>query len=397
MQTVTFIHCADLHLDSPFKGLSHLPENALKQVRQSTFQALDQLVEQAIHHQVDFVLMVGDMFDQEDQSMRAHMAFRHALQRLKEHEISVYLSFANHDYLKSHTFPHHYPSNVYWFDREEVQAFPFKKEDQLLAQIYGFSYENRTVSIDKSKEYQKTADECFHIGMLHGSKGDSEHMPYAPFSLQALKQKGFDYWALGHIHKREVLSAHHPAIVYPGNMQGRSSKETGEKGCYLVTLTEQETICHFLPLAPILFEKKQLSLTAFEKLDLLADNLFELVTQARERTVFIQLAFDHVQPDQRSWFLERHVDDMIEYVNEQAQNAFLIGYKWREATPFNWQDGGAFMDELAKAFAAEDITEVIQPITSHIEGKKWVHADKGLNPSEITREAAALLARLLRE
>ncbi len=94
-------------------------------------------------------------------------------------------------------------------------------------------------------QYKKMGDAPFHIGMLHGSvEGDAEHNRYAPFQLRELKEKQFDYWALGHIHKREILSEE-PYIIYPVIYKGVIVRETGEKGAYLIELTKQGSHCSF--------------------------------------------------------------------------------------------------------------------------------------------------------
>lgn len=397
MKKVSFIHCADLHLDSPFKGLTYIPSDRLEDIRQSTFHVLANLTKAAIEHKVDFVLMVGDIFDQAEQSMQAHMALRQAFTKLQAHDIPVYMSFANHDFLQGQSFPHHYPENVYWFDSEQVQALPFYKEGELLAQIYGFSYEQRAIYIDKSKEYKKTSDSCLHIATLHGSKGKTEHAAYAPFQLQGLREMGFDYWALGHIHKREILSTN-PVIAYPGNMQGRSIKETGEKGCYLVTLSEHDTDLHFLPLAPIIFEKRQISLKEYHQLDWLAEFMMTEINREQLHTVFLQLECLDVQFDQEAWFLDGKVTEMIDYANQQAENTFLIGLKWRPAkTQLRGQTGGRFLEEVEAVFAGNEVPEVMKTMITHPEGKKWTMDWEEAEQTAINEEARHLLDRLLRE
>src|SRR5690625_1617152 len=201
---ISFIHAADLHLDSPFKGLTNLPDTILSQVRESTFLAFDNLVTTAINKQVDFVILVGDLFDNEVQSLKAQVYLKKAFEKLQFHGINVYLSYGNHDFINGNIHPMKYPENVFIFPNKQVTSFTFEKNNQKLASIYGFSYETRSVTTNKTSEYMISDESIpFHIAMLHGSVyGNKEHYPYAPFQLTDLMDKPFNYWALGHIHKQ---------------------------------------------------------------------------------------------------------------------------------------------------------------------------------------------------
>src|SRR5690625_4101688 len=177
--SISFIHAADLHLDSPFKGLTHIPDSIFYDVRESTFTALDNLVTTAINKQVDFVLLVGDLFDNENQSLKAQVRLRKAFEKLKSHHINVYLSFGNHDYINGNIHPIVYPDNVYIFPNENITAVNFKKNNEPVASIYGFSYENRSLKKNKANNYKiQNRAIPFHIAMLHGTiNGNKDHDP----------------------------------------------------------------------------------------------------------------------------------------------------------------------------------------------------------------------------
>src|SRR5690625_2029219 len=190
---ISFIHVADLHLDSPFQGLSHMPEHIFKEVRESTFVALDRLVRNAIHLQVDFVLIVGDLFDNERQSLKAQIRLRRAFQELAKHQINVYLSYGNHDHINGNIHPVTYPNNVFIFPFEKVSHFTYEKNGIPLAEIHGFSYENRAVLTNKTVEYQiDNQAALYHLAMLHGSlQSNLDHDTYAPFQLSELINHNF--------------------------------------------------------------------------------------------------------------------------------------------------------------------------------------------------------------
>ncbi|GAA0471122.1 DNA repair exonuclease [Alkalibacillus silvisoli] len=283
-RSVRFLHSADLHLDSPYKGMRNLPDNILKDVKASTFKAFERLIKLAIEEQVDFVLLVGDLFDQESASLKSLVALKEGLVKLEQFDIKVYISFGNHDYQLLNKVDLSFPSNTYVFRSEEVTSFPFEKDGEVLAYIHGFSYENRAVTESKVNEYFPHDQNCFQIATLHGSlKTNQEHDQYAPFLLEELKTKPFDYWGLGHIHKREILS-HNPYIVYPGNIQSRHIKETGERGCYVVDLSKSQTQLDFHPVHDILFLEEALTLTHCQRFDDLIEALNVYKDQLRNQS-----------------------------------------------------------------------------------------------------------------
>jgi DNA repair protein SbcD/Mre11 len=254
MKKVSFIHAADLHLDSPMVGLRYLPHPIFSRLRESTFEALKKVTRAAIENKVDFVILAGDLFDGEDRSLRAQSRLRNEMLKLGEKGIPVYVIHGNHDHLSGSWVQLDLPANVHIFT-SEVESKTLATKGGALVHLYGFSYPKRHVWDRKIDDYMKHDGADFHIGILHGNEGSqSEHGNYAPFTVNDLVEKQFDYWALGHIHKRSVL-IDDPPIVYPGNIQGRNKKETGIKGCYHVTLSELETNLQFIPTSDVVWEE----------------------------------------------------------------------------------------------------------------------------------------------
>lgn len=252
MKKVKFIHGADIHLDSPMIGLQSLPENIFKQLQESTFKAFRNLINAAILHEVDFVILAGDIFDNEDRSVRAQVFLRKELERLEEKGIPVFIVHGNHDHLGGNWNEIAYPSNVYIFG-ETVEIKEIVLKNRIVVHIHGFSYHERHVFARKIQEYQKQKNADYHIGILHGNmEGNSDHGNYAPFQIKELLEKEFDYWALGHIHKRSIVNKE-PLIVYPGNTQGRNKKETDEKGCYLVTMQDTNSELQFIETSEVIW------------------------------------------------------------------------------------------------------------------------------------------------
>jgi len=252
---VRFIHAADLHLDSPFKGLNDVPENYRNKILESTFQSLRNIVQLAISKQVDFVLFAGDIFDIEDRSVKAQVSFKREMERLFKENISVYLIHGNHDSIADETVFLGFPSNVHVFG-ENVETIEHKTSANEFISLTGFSYNKRHIYERMIQDYpRKNSSFDYHIGLLHGSlEGMStEHGQYAPFSINEMKQLHYDYFALGHIHQRQQVHSSVPAY-YSGNSQGRHKKETGPKGCYLVESHGNNLIPTFVETSSIIWE-----------------------------------------------------------------------------------------------------------------------------------------------
>ncbi|WP_432352765.1 metallophosphoesterase family protein [Sporosarcina sp. A2] len=252
---IRFLHTADLHLDSPFKGITDMPIARLTELRESTFAAYEKMIQYAETVLPDFVLIVGDIYDGEDRSLRAQVRFVKGLERLQQAGIPVFLSFGNHDHLAGKWTRFQLPNNVTVFGPEVETAELIVRGQRV--RIHGFSYQQRHIKEAMIQHYPKVNHELdiVDIGMLHGSiAGEETHAVYAPFTKEALLDKGYQYWALGHIHKRQVLF-NEPPIVYSGNLQGRHLNEAGVKGFYEVELIERQSKLKFVPTSVLVFDE----------------------------------------------------------------------------------------------------------------------------------------------
>lgn len=396
VRKVTFIHAADLHLDSPFKGLTDIPSHLFEEIKNSTFQSLQHLVDAAIFHHVDFVLLAGDLFDNEKQSLKAQIRLRRAFEQLEAYEIAVYLSYGNHDYIEGNIHQISYPANVHIFPDEQVRSFVFHKDGEALAEIHGFSYEKRAVIENKSSDYIVSDEEIpFSIAMLHGSiQGNEDHAPYAPFQLSQLSSSHFDYWALGHIHKRTVLNEN-PPIVYSGNIQGRHRKETGEKGCYLVQLTSSHTELNFIPLQAITFQALTIDVSHCDEVFQLEREILqevEKLTRLQPQLLDLTLTANH--KDLKNWQLEGTLDEMIEILNESlaVQTPWNYLFKTTVHVETKGEDhetyyGEHFMAELRRGFDEGVRMDFIQDLYQHRQARKYLEMPSKEEWKESIQEA----------
>lgn len=264
MEAIRFLHTADLHLDSPFKGMAAGP-NELARLQQSTFSAFDRFIDYAVKVRPDFIVIVGDLYDGEDRSLRAQIRFQQGMQRLYEKEIPVFITYGNHDHLAGSWTRVSFPANVQTFSEEVEQKQLTIRGEKVF--LHGFSYPQRHVTEPMIADYPVASDEGIHIGLLHGSvAGDAEHAVYAPFTVSELQEKNYHYWALGHIHKRQQL-AEDPPVVYPGNLQGRHRKEQGIKGFYDVSITRGKTSLNFVRTSDIVFSRLTVSCEGIDYAD----------------------------------------------------------------------------------------------------------------------------------
>ncbi|MBF7083416.1 DNA repair exonuclease [Desulfallas sp. Bu1-1] len=246
----SFIHAADLHLDSPFRGFTRIDygdentvENVLRQLRDCTFKALDNIIGACIRHRVDFLVLAGDVYDLADRSLRAQLRLRDSFGRLAEAGISVFVAYGNHDHDDGFRAALAWPDNVHFFAAGEVEARPVVARGREVARVYGISYPRRDVPDNYASLFRREPGVPFAVAVLHCNVGgNAEHANYAPCSLDQLAGAGFDYWALGHVHSRAVLRERGPWVVYPGNPQGRNLRETGARGCYLVRVSPGGTV-----------------------------------------------------------------------------------------------------------------------------------------------------------
>jgi DNA repair protein SbcD/Mre11 len=234
-----FIHCADVHLDTPLQGLAHYPGAPVDEIRNATRRAFEKVLNAAISEKVDFIIIAGDLYDTGLKSFESALFFNKEMARLKDAGIDVYLIHGNHDAASKLIKQLRPPRNVKVFRSTEPQTI---LNQELRIAIHGQSFATPEVTEDLAEKYPPPVPNYFNIGILHTNLGGvSEHANYAPCSLQSLKNKGYQYWALGHVHNGQILCTD-PYIVYPGNIQGRNGKEQGEKSCEMVTVSETGTI-----------------------------------------------------------------------------------------------------------------------------------------------------------
>ncbi|HWV38024.1 MAG TPA: DNA repair exonuclease [Vulgatibacter sp.] len=257
MSTFSFLHAADLHLDTPFEGLSVDQPELARQLREASLVAFDRLVDAAIDRGAAFVVLAGDVYDGIERGLRAQFRLRHGLERLSEAGIPTFVAHGNHDPVGEGAGPEGAASGVHVFGPGEVRSIPVERGGARIATVHGISFSTREEKTNLARLFRRGPEPGVHVGVLHCNvDGQPGHDPYAPCSRADLEAAGLDYWALGHVHTRATLLDGRTWAQYPGNLQGRSFKpsEQGPKGAVLVHVEDDSVRgVEFLPLAPIVF------------------------------------------------------------------------------------------------------------------------------------------------
>jgi len=288
MESLRFIHAADLHLDSPFRGIGSASAALKQRLQSATLGALRRVVDHTIESKADFLVIAGDIYDSKDRNLRALVSFRHEMQRLAERNIPVFIVHGNHDPLNGWGSGFQLPPNVVTFGGQ-ADTEPFIRHGREIAQITGISYTRERVTDNLASSLKPADGAPYSIAVLHANVGhQSGHADYAPATVAELTASGFDYWALGHVHTRSVLSEEPAMIVYPGNTQGRNPREAGPRGCYQIDVdTHGRAHLEFLETNIARWMHLELSITNMNTMDQLVDSMLE---KAREA----QMSFDGV-------------------------------------------------------------------------------------------------------
>ena len=259
------LHAADLHIDSPLRGLSAYEGAPVDEIRGATRRAVENLIDAAISHLVDLVVIAGDVFDGDWRDFSTGLFWVGQLGRLNDVGIPVVFVAGNHDAASEVSRSLRLPPNVTQLATNHPETRIFEAID---VAVTGQGYATRAVTTDLAANFPPPDAHLFNLGLLHTSlDGREGHANYAPTTLETLRSKGYNYWALGHVHEREVVHQD-PWIVFPGNLQGRHARELGPKGAILLTIESNEiTTVEFIPLDTVRWQTTQVDITDLQDLD----------------------------------------------------------------------------------------------------------------------------------
>jgi DNA repair exonuclease SbcCD nuclease subunit len=274
-----FIHAADIHLDSPLRGLARYEGAPVELMQTATRRAFINMIDLACKEAVDFILLAGDLYDGDWKDYNTGLFFNQQMSRLREANIQVFMVLGNHDASNTITRQLRLPDNVIEFSDQEAET---KYLEHLGVAIHGQSFANKVITDDLSANYPDAISDYFNIGVLHTAlNGRNGHDNYAPCTIPGLLSHGYDYWALGHVHQREIIHEK-PWIVFSGNLQGRHVRETGAKGCSLVTVEDGQTKLSHVSVDVLRWQACTLDVSEITVAEDLLDKAHSAVTKALE-------------------------------------------------------------------------------------------------------------------
>ncbi len=236
-----FLHIGDVHLDTSFYSKS---EELRVRLREGIRSAFSRAIDTCIDEGVTALLIAGDLFDNDKLSFRTEQFLVNEFNRLKEKGIRVFYATGNHDpgHISYRVNSIKWPDNVYLFKDDRVEVLDMMNSDtEMPYRIVSCGHKTNNEGRNLVKDFPIKDSKTIHIGLVHAmvtnAKGVSKHDRYLPCTTEDMEIKCYDYWALGHIHKRQRVSdkAH---IYYPGNIQGRHPRETEKKGGLMITIDE---------------------------------------------------------------------------------------------------------------------------------------------------------------
>lgn len=357
-----FIHCADLHFDRSFEGLHLVSET--KSLADSNGQVLENIVNLALEEEVDFMLFAGDTFHQNRPTLKTQHQFFQQMQRLNQQDIPVYLIFGNHDYYEAERYWFEFPENVHLFVDETVTTLLGQTTSGESYAISGFSYLHPWIQEAKVSEFP-TRQAKYHIGMYHGDNNGSQ---YAPFQISEMKQKNYDYWALGHVHVPTVLSQQ-PPVIYPGTPQGHTQKEQQVAGVQLITLNEMETTFETREVAAIQWTETKISLKSIHKQQAALDSIIENLENQAKQLIKVILVDTEELP--KNWLNNKEKSEIIAYLNDVVRKkanppiVYQIEIKGEEFESIQLS-GKEVLSQILAAYQDERVfTTIVEELASH--------------------------------
>ena len=414
--TFKFIHCSDLHIDSPFKGFSSVEHPLAEVLRKSTYQAFQNIVELALKEEVEAVLIAGDIYDGSDKSLEAQLKFRRGLQKLSDAGIYTFIVHGNHDPLDSWSASLEWPERVHVFSGDRVECLPIENNGIVKAYIHGISYPKREVKENLAQKFSRNNDDGFAIGLLHSNVGNqSGHDNYAPCSIDDLIAGGMDYWALGHIHRFQVLRESNPAIVYSGNTQARHMRETGEKGCCLVTLNKNtDPLIQFISTDTIRYVHGEVDLSGTISLDevihAVSSKCEYFADQVKQKDMFLNLSLEgrtQVHSELQRGDAIKELQGEIRTYFQGKTPSIWVNIKLNTAGIYNIEslrEGKDFVSDLIVLFENMEkeesfmgLKQALKPVFETWQGKKYLNDLSDKEIKNILSQAKSLcLDKLLK-
>lgn len=389
--TIRFVHTADLHLDAPFQGIEASDARVRAELVEATYAAFERVVDVALERRAEFVVIAGDVYNSRDKSLRAQLRFQASAERLADAGIEVFVAQGNHDPANGWSAGLELPAAVHYFPIDRLGRFEVVRDGELRCAIYGRGYGVSAVTENLARAYRREASDPLAVAVLHANVGgNTDYEPYAPCSLEDLREAGMDYWALGHIHKTGVLGSA-PEIVYAGSPQGLNPKEDGAHGCYVVELSAAGAQLEFVDTSSINWQRVELDLADCAGLGTVRQRLLEECERLRSeagRPVLARIDLIGRCPAHVELVRPGALEDLLEDVRAEqlAEEPWLWVDRLRDLTgaPIDLdriREGADFAADLVRttdelldnAALAEILEGIVSPVSTTLGGYEPSH------------------------
>lgn len=209
-----FIHLGDVHLGA--KPDSSYPWGKERELE--IWSGLKKVIEACNKDQVDLLLIAGDFFHKQP-LVRELKEANYIFSQLENTKVVIIAG--NHDYIspRSNYIKFEWCKNVHMLMDDKISSVFF---EDINTQVYGLSYHKREIKDPVLDEVEIQNKEKINILLAHGGTPSN-----IPMDVKKIKRKGFDYIALGHIHKPQKLGER---IAYAGSMEPLDKNEIGKRG-----------------------------------------------------------------------------------------------------------------------------------------------------------------------
>jgi exonuclease SbcD len=398
-----FVHAADLHLDTPFEGIGAVDPALATRLRDASLDAFDALIELTLARDAAFLVLAGDIYDGAERGMRAQLRFERGVRRLADAGIRTFVAHGNHDpVVTGWQLAASWPDEVHVFGPDTVRSITVTRHGVMLAVVQGVSYAERAETRNLARGFARTDLDVPHIGVLHANVGSNgAHAPYAPCTADDLRAAGLDYWALGHVHQREVVldgTGDDPWALYPGNLQGRSHKpsERAAKGASVVEVIdgrvgEPEHVvldrARFVEVVVTITEETVVGEVERE----LADGARRAGQDAEDRVVVIRGLINGSGPVSADLARAGAVDELLAALRDRMTGrSDTVWTGLRDRTRMLVDTGG--VEALLDGTAVDDDTLVADAVLAIADGR-WT--DEPLDVGELATAGRALARTLL--
>lgn len=332
MTQCSFIHLADVHLDSPLAHLRRLDAATAERLQSASRRSLQNVANLAIEHQVAAVVIAGDLFDSPVKDVGAGLWVDGLFKRLTREGIAVILIRGNHDSLSNARKVIRWSDGVHELPAEKPASIALEQHGLV---FHGQSFGARSETADLAANYPAPRDGFFNVGLLHTSlAGSAQHDTYAPTSIGTLESKGYGYWGLGHIHIRSLESQSQQCYIgYSGNTQGRHIREPGAKGCQLVQVVDgQLASVQFMPTDSLRWHELSIGIDDLDYLgdieDLVATHAVQLSDAAAGRAMAVRVRLQGASKLHADLTRAGAIDKLTEVLGARLAD---IGEIWLEA------------------------------------------------------------------